>query len=78
MDHDCQIAEFTHISPGARLAGSVTVGARSWIGIGAVIREGVNIGADVTIAAGAVVINDVPNGLTVAGVPARQIKRIKC
>lgn len=75
VDHDCRVADFVHISPGARLAGNVSIGARSWIGIGAVVREGVMIGEDVTVAAGAVVTKDVPNGQTVAGVPARLLAR---
>lgn len=73
VDHDCRIAEFVHISPGAHLAGNVTIGARSWIGIGAVIREGVCIGSDVIVAAGAAVVDDVEDGARVGGVPARRI-----
>lgn len=75
VDHDCRVADFVHISPGARLAGNVSIGARSWVGIGAVVREGITIGKDVTIAAGAVVIKDVPNGQTVSGVPAKVMEK---
>ena len=32
VDHDCMVSDFAHISPGARLAGGVHVGARTWIG----------------------------------------------
>tara|TARA_R110002124_G_scaffold282450_1_gene457602 strand:+ start:21574 stop:22164 length:591 start_codon:yes stop_codon:yes gene_type:complete len=73
VDHECQIADFVHVSPGARLAGGVRVGARSWIGIGAVVREGVCIGQDVMVAAGAAVITDLPDGARVGGVPAHPI-----
>lgn len=73
IDHDCQIADFVHISPGAHLAGKVTVGRSSWIGIGAVVREGVCIGSNVIVAAGAAVVNDVEDGARVGGVPARRI-----
>lgn len=73
IDHDCVLGEFVHISPGARLAGSVRVGARSWIGIGAVVCEGVKIGADVVVAAGAAVIRNIPDGSRVGGVPAHAI-----
>ena len=41
------------------------------IGSGAVIMCGVTIGAGAMIGAGAVVTHDVPDGATVAGVPAR-------
>ncbi len=71
IDHDCVLGDFVHVSPGANLAGRVRVGARSWIGIGACVRDGVVIGQDVVIGAGAAVVHDVPDGITVMGVPAR-------
>jgi sugar O-acyltransferase (sialic acid O-acetyltransferase NeuD family) len=73
IDHDCIIECFSHISPGARLAGGVKVGRRSWIGIGAVVREGIHIGDDVIVGAGSVVVKDIKNGTKVCGVPARRI-----
>ena len=45
------------------------------IGSGAVIMCGVTIGVEATIGAGAVVTRDVPDGGTVAGVPARLLAR---
>jgi sugar O-acyltransferase (sialic acid O-acetyltransferase NeuD family) len=71
VDHDCVLGEGVHICPGSRLAGDVHVGAQSWIGIGAVIRQGIRIGLNVTVGAGAAVVADVADGLTVVGVPAR-------
>jgi sugar O-acyltransferase (sialic acid O-acetyltransferase NeuD family) len=71
VDHDCHLQAGVHVCPGAHLAGNVHVAARSWIGIGACVKQGVRIGADVTVGAGAAVVNDVENGLTVTGVPAR-------
>jgi len=71
VDHDAQLADGLHICPGARLAGEVHVGARSWIGIGATVIQQVRIGADVTVGAGAAVLRDLPDGVTAVGVPAR-------
>ena len=76
VDHDCVLGDYVHISPGAHLAGQVRVGDRSWIGIGAVVREGITIGSDVVVAAGAVVVSDVADGQTVTGVPARPTERV--
>jgi len=45
------------------------------IGANAVVLEGVRVGEGAVVAAGAVVIDDVPPGAVVAGVPARVIKR---
>jgi sugar O-acyltransferase (sialic acid O-acetyltransferase NeuD family) len=71
VDHDCHLDDGVHACPGVNLAGNVRVGARTWIGIGACVKQGVRIGSDVVIGAGAVVISDVKSGLTVVGVPAR-------
>jgi len=43
------------------------------IGAGAKILGNINIGSSARIAAGSVVLHDVPNGTTVAGVPAKVI-----
>ena len=75
VDHDCVLGDGVHISPGARLGGTVRVGNESWIGIGAAVREGISIGANVRIGAGAAVVDDVPDGLTVGGVPARPLEK---
>lgn len=73
VDHDCRLFPGVHICPGARLAGEVTVGSRSWIGIGASVIQKIIIGSDATVGAGAAVVQDVPNCVTVVGVPARVV-----
>jgi sugar O-acyltransferase (sialic acid O-acetyltransferase NeuD family) len=75
VDHDCVLGDGVHLSPGARLGGTVSVGEATWIGIGAVVKEGISIGSNVIVGAGAAVIDDVPDGLTVVGVPARPLER---
>ncbi|MGE8451211.1 MAG: acetyltransferase [Pseudomonadales bacterium] len=73
VDHDCVLGTAVHISPGARLAGGVTVGDLSWVGIGASVRQLVRIGSQVVVGAGAAVTTDVADALTVVGVPARAL-----
>jgi len=75
IDHDVQLADGVHVCPGARLAGEVLVGERSWIGIGASLIQQIRIGSDVTIGAGAAVVGDLPDGVTAVGVPARVLAR---
>lgn len=70
VDHDCILGEFVHISPGARLAGSVTVGDLSWVGIGANVKQKINIGSKAIVGAGAAVVHHIEAGHTVVGVPA--------
>lgn len=65
------VGDFTTIGPGVTICGDVTIGARCLIGAGAVIKNLVTIGDDVTVGAGAVVVNDLPDGVTVKGNPAR-------
>lgn len=70
VDHDCYLDAYVHISPGAHLAGGVTIGSKTWVGIGACVKQQVTIGAQVTVGAGAVVVKNIPDNLTVVGVPA--------
>ena len=74
VDHDCQIGAHVHLSPGVRLAGRVTVGELTHIGIGAVVLPNLTIGKRCIVGAGSVVREDVPDGMVVAGNPARIIK----
>jgi UDP-perosamine 4-acetyltransferase len=71
IDHDVVLEAHAFVGPGARLAGRVHVGEEAHVGIGAVVREGITIGRGALVAAGAVVVDDVPAGARVAGVPAR-------
>jgi UDP-perosamine 4-acetyltransferase len=71
IDHDCVIGRAAHIAPQSGLAGNVSVGRRSFLGIGSRAIPGVRIGEDVVVGAGAVVIRDVEDGATVVGVPAQ-------
>jgi sugar O-acyltransferase (sialic acid O-acetyltransferase NeuD family) len=77
IDHDCVLSDGVHICPGAHIAGGVQVGNNSWIGIGSSVCQYLKIGCHVTVGAGGVVTGDVPDGLTVVGVPARPQKKNK-
>jgi len=72
-----------HIGAGAVIAGvleppskkPVAIEDRVLIGANAVVLEGVRIGRGSVVAAGAVVIEDVGEGLVVAGMPAKVIRK---
>ncbi|OMP66637.1 acetyltransferase [Domibacillus epiphyticus] len=73
VEHDNHIGDFAHISPGAVLTGNVQVGKGAHIGASATVVPGQAIGDWSIVGAGAVVIEEVPDGVTVVGVPARLI-----
>ena len=75
VDHDGDLGDYVHVAPGVAIAGDVTIGARTLVGVGARILPGRRIGADVVIGGGAVVVDDIPDGFTVVGNPARPIRR---
>ena len=45
------------------------------VGANAVVVEGVHVGKNSVVAAGSVVLDDVPDNVVVAGVPAKVIKQ---
>jgi len=74
--HDAVIEDAVHICPGVHVAGQVTIGLASWVGIGSCISDHVNIGARSYIGAGSVVVKDIPGGVLAYGNPARVIRPI--
>jgi UDP-N-acetylbacillosamine N-acetyltransferase len=74
IDHECEIESGVHICPGALLAGRVRVGAGAFIGLGAKVLPCLSIGKGAVVGAGAVVLQDVAEGATVVGVPARILR----
>lgn len=72
IDHDNNIDDYVHISPGANLAGAVVIGKKSWIGIGSTVSNNITIDEDCTIGAGAVVIKDIEEPGVYVGIPVRR------
>jgi bifunctional UDP-N-acetylglucosamine pyrophosphorylase/glucosamine-1-phosphate N-acetyltransferase len=79
---DAAVGEDTNIGAGAITANfdgaakhRTTIGARAFIGSDTILRAPISIGDDARTGAGSVVTRDVPDGATVVGVPARQVRR---
>ncbi|HEY4344155.1 MAG TPA: acetyltransferase [Parvibaculum sp.] len=73
VEHDCEVGDFVHIAPMACLTGGCILGEGAFIGAGAVVASASRVGNWVTVGAGSVVLREVPDGLTVIGVPAKPL-----
>ncbi len=56
--------------------GKIDIKDNVFVGHGAIILPGVSIGPNVIVAAGSVVSKNIPEGVIVAGVPAREIGKV--
>lgn len=74
LDHHNVIRECATIDPGVVCAGNVTVGAFSRVHTGATIINRIRIGKNSILGAGTVIVQDVPDNVTVVGVPGKVIK----
>jgi acetyltransferase-like isoleucine patch superfamily enzyme len=71
VGHETKIGEGTVVNPLTAISGGVTLGNRVLLGTHAAILQYVKIGDDAVVGAGALVTKDVPDGVTVVGVPAK-------
>jgi len=80
LDAAARAADFAAVLCGGRrgsiASAPIRVGARAWIGFGAIVLKGVAIGEDSVVAAGSVVTRDVPAGTIAGGNPARVLKSL--
>ena len=74
LGHDDILEEDVQMTCGATLAGMVTVGARTYIGLNATVKQRLNIGKDALVGMGAVVVSNVKAETKVFGNPAKKLK----
>ncbi len=72
IGRQCVIAPWVTIGVNGSVAGP-TIGDNVFIGTGAKVLGGIHVGNAVRIGANAVVLDDVPDGATVVGIPARVV-----
>ncbi|MBX2963377.1 MAG: acetyltransferase [Cyclobacteriaceae bacterium] len=75
VGHDVSIGSYSSIMPGVHISGYVNVGEEVLIGTGASVLQHVSIGKQAVVGASAVVNRSVEANRTVAGVPARSIRK---
>jgi UDP-3-O-[3-hydroxymyristoyl] glucosamine N-acyltransferase len=71
--HNCHIGKSTCLAAGCMLNGSVSIGENSWVGLQVTLNK-VKVGNNVLIGSGSMVTKDVPDGMVVAGNPAKVIR----
>jgi len=71
LGHEAHVGSGSVVNPGANISGGVVIGASVLIGTGAQVLQYLHIGSGAIVGAGAVVTQDVAEGTTVVGIPAR-------
>jgi sugar O-acyltransferase (sialic acid O-acetyltransferase NeuD family) len=74
ISHDARIHDYVYISPGVTVCGMSILKTGSDLGAGCTILPYLTVGKNAIVGAGAVVTKDVPDNVTVVGVPAKIIK----
>jgi len=75
VGHETEIGDFSSFMPTCNISGEVKIGEDNFWGTGAKIINRKVVGRNVVVGAGAVIVKDIPGNVTVAGVPAKVIKR---
>ena len=73
LGHECSLGDYATALPGVNVSGRTAIGAGVLLGTGSCVLQGLEIGDGATVGAGAAVLADVAAGVTVAGVPAREL-----
>ncbi len=75
IEHDNILQNFIHISPNVTLCGTVTIGEKTHIGAGTVVKNNIEICNSCVIGAGAVVVKDIKQVGTYIGIPAKRMEQ---
>lgn len=71
IGHDVRMGDYVTVNPLVAVSGWVHLGNESMLGTKSAVLQNISVGVGSTVGAGAVVVRDVPEGVTVKGVPAR-------
>lgn len=71
VGHDTLIGDFVSVNPLAAISGDCVISDEVLIGVAGVVLNGLKVGRGATVGGSACVVKDVPDNVTVKGVPAR-------
>ena len=74
IGHDTFIGNFNVVNPLSSISGNVKIHDKCLIGTGANLLQNITVKDNATVGAGAVVIKDVDEGITVVGIPAKELE----
>lgn len=75
IGHHTTLEPFSTLAPGVNIAGNVLIKTGATIGMGANVIQKLTIGSQAMVGRGSVVTRDVPNNVTVVGIPAKPLIR---
>lgn len=74
LDHDCRVHDYATVAPGVITGGFVSIGQRTTVAIGAVVKNGITIGADTILGAASYLNKDLPANCVAYGSPAQIVR----
>jgi sugar O-acyltransferase (sialic acid O-acetyltransferase NeuD family) len=77
VGHESELGEFSSFMPSCNISGEVCIGRENYWGTGAKVINRKTIGNNVTVGAGSIIIDDIPDDVTIAGIPAKVINKTK-
>ena len=74
IGHGSTIGDFCHVGASSNIGGDNIFGDEVFLGLHCATKQGIKIGSNSVIGMGGIVLNDVPENVVMAGVPAKKIK----
>lgn len=74
LTHDVVVEDYVTMASGVGLGGGVHVLSEAYLGMGSVVRQGITVGHGSTLGMGAALLEDLPDGETWVGTPARRLR----
>ena len=74
IGHGSVIGDYCHVGASSNIGGDNVFGDEVFLGLHCATKQGIKIGSYSVIGMGGIILNDVPESVIMAGVPAKKIK----